>query len=207
MKGTIPWKVAYVANVVGRNAKTLFIDNGQIRSAWRFESVAGNGRPVPWLTFPAIAFVGGIDLTNARVLEFGSGASTEYWSARVREVCSVEGDAEWGARVAARNLPNSRQVVESDPAAYADAGRSFGGTYDLILIDGIERAACARTALDLIAADGVIILDNSDVHPDAREVLAGDSRFVPIDFEGFGPINGYPHVTTAFISRTTSRLR
>lgn len=207
LKGTFPWKIAYVANVVARNTKTLLIEKGQVRSAWRFESVGGDGSPLPWLTFPAISFLATLDLTGARVLEYGSGASTEYWAARVEEVCSVEGDADWAQRVSARGLRNAHLTVPAGAHDYAAAGRSFGGDFDVVVVDGIERIDCAHEALRLAKHDGIIVLDNSDVHPEARAVLAADDRFLPIDFEGFGPINGYTHVTTVFVSRTASRLR
>ncbi len=203
LKGTLPWKVAYVANVVGRNASTLFLAEGQIRSAWRFTSVDGRGNPIPWFTFPAIKFLNALDLSQTRVLEYGSGASTEYWAHRVRSVASVENDRDWAARVAEKGLPNAEAIVEERPADYAAAGRHFGGEFDVVLIDGIERRACAEAALTLVAGHGMIILDNADVHPDARAVLASDRRFLGIDFEGFAPINGYTHVTSVFISRTT----
>jgi hypothetical protein len=187
---------------MGRNAATLFITEGQIRSAWQFASVDGRGNPIPWLTYPAIKFLDTLDLSDTTVLEYGSGASTSYWSRRVRKVASVENNGDWYRSATPEKLRNVDLVLSEVPEEYPEAGRSFGDQFGLVLIDGIEREQCARVALSVVRDDGMIILDNSGSEPGARRVLATDNRFFAVDFEGFSPINGYCHVTTIFISRT-----
>jgi predicted O-methyltransferase YrrM len=45
--------------------------------------------------------------------------------------------------------------------------------FDLIMIDGSNRSACAANAVNLIAEGGIIYLDNSDKHSSAT---GGDTR-------------------------------
>lgn len=44
-------------------------------------------------------------------------------------------------------------------------------TFDIILIDGIKREDCAREACKLINNGGLLILDNSDRHPEVAQYL------------------------------------
>jgi anti-sigma factor RsiW len=39
-------------------------------------------QPVPWLARPVLDFLYQLDLSNARVFEYGGGASTWYWARR-----------------------------------------------------------------------------------------------------------------------------
>jgi len=51
--------------------------------------------PVPWITYPAIAFLSGIVRPEWRVFEFGTGNSTLWWSAKAAEIHSVDHNREW----------------------------------------------------------------------------------------------------------------
>jgi predicted O-methyltransferase YrrM len=122
---------------------------------------------------------------QARVFEYGSGASTVWLARRAREVISVEHDAPWHAVVASRlaSHDNARLVfVPADSERHADAERygsekagwqgrtffeyahaiyRFGGSFDLIVVDGRARGACLEVALGHLAPDGILVFDNS----------------------------------------------
>jgi hypothetical protein len=49
----------------------------------------------PWITFAAAYFLDSLTLENFRILEFGSGASTIYFSKRAKSVVSIEHDDQW----------------------------------------------------------------------------------------------------------------
>ena len=61
---------------------------GWFESVRTRESVDGSG-PCPWITYPALKVLGRIIRPNYRVLECGSGSSSLWWRARVRELVTV----------------------------------------------------------------------------------------------------------------------
>lgn len=154
---------------------------------------------VPWWTFEAADEVAAFlrDRPDARVLEWGSGASTVWLAQRAGTVVSIEHDPAWAARtaraLAARDAANVRlRVVEPTrlvppggvPSAkpgfagldferYADAVDDVSGELDLVVIDGRAREACLVRAIDRLADDGLIVFDNVDRerYRDAIEAL------------------------------------
>jgi hypothetical protein len=140
---------------------------------------------VPWWTYGAIDAVEAWMADRsppARVFEYGSGSSTVWLARRAREVHSVEHHRGFADNlrpllkdagqvtlhvVEARRTPEP--VVRSgkegceglDFADYVACIHSVGGVFDLIVIDGRSRAACLLAARTHIAADGLIVFDNS----------------------------------------------
>jgi len=141
---------------------------------------------LPWWTFDAVdrtdAFLR--SRPQARVFEYGSGASTIWLARRAASVVSIEHDPDWYPVVQAKLAawPNARLLhVPADPVAQTDhsylsekkgwKGRSFRKyvhaiddvpwSFDLIVIDGRARAACLEHVLSRLAPDGMILFDNS----------------------------------------------
>jgi hypothetical protein len=56
----------------------------------------------PWITFPARYFLRRILTRDFRVFEFGAGGSTLFFAKRVKELVTVEHEAEWLKRTAAK---------------------------------------------------------------------------------------------------------
>jgi len=71
--------------------------------------------------------------------------------------------------------------------------------FDVIIVDGMARSACARVAVDRLKPDGFIVFDNSDRddYQDAYQYLI-DAGFARIDYWGPGPINAYEWCTSVF---------
>jgi predicted O-methyltransferase YrrM len=142
---------------------------------------------LPWWTYPAIeevdrflASTGG----NARVFEYGSGASSVWLGRRAKEVHSVEHSGEFVEflRPALAEVPSVhlRHVeapqrgeearVQSqrfgheglDFADYVASIDEVGGQFDLIVVDGRARSASLRQAIPHLAPGGVIVFDNSN---------------------------------------------
>jgi hypothetical protein len=64
------------------------------------DSVEGvSNNELPWIAFSAIDFLKEHAGPEMRVFEYGSGSSTLFWSRRVKEVYSVEHDADWAKKV------------------------------------------------------------------------------------------------------------
>ena len=144
---------------------------------------------LPWWTYDAVERVdeflrsrGG----DARVLEFGSGASTVWLSRRASAVHSVEHDRAWAARVDALlddapdllcrphlHVPevtrSDRPVVPSgapsgrrlDFQTYVDLPATLATAFDLVLVDGRARGEALVRSLPLVAPGGMVLLDDS----------------------------------------------
>jgi len=170
---------------------------------------------VPWWTFKASDEVAAFlaSRPDARVFEWGSGASTAWLSRRAGTVTSVEHDAAW-ARIVRPVLPDNAavQVVEPVPAsgspgeerslkpgfeeldfaAYVDAVDATDGCYDLVVVDGRARGACFHRAITRLTPGGVLVFDNVD-RERYREAIAASP--VPVDVawtRGLTPALPYP---------------
>lgn len=180
---------------------------------------------VPWWTFEAADEVAAFlaERPGARVLEWGSGASTVWLARRAASVVSIEHDPVWAARtaraLAARDAGNVElRVVEPTrlvapggvPSAkpgfegldferYADAVDAVPGELDLVVIDGRAREACLVRAIDRLVAGGLIVLDNVDR---ARYREAIDALGARLDVQWTrGPTPALPYPTRTALVR------
>ena len=107
----------------------------------------------------------------------------------------------WTIRSIGRNqLCLDNVTVHADNNKYAETILD-SGFYDLIIIDGIQRLACARNAVSHLNSGGMIVLDNSDWYEAACLELSENSNLIQINFSGFGPINNYCWSTSVFLHR------
>lgn len=170
---------------------------------------------VPWWTFKASDEVSAFlrEHPDARVLEWGSGASTAWLSRRAGTVTSVEHDPAW-AEIVRPVLPANATVRVVEPVAatgadgeelsekdgfagldfapYVDAVDDTVGSFDVIVVDGRARGACYRRAISRLAPGGVLVFDNVD-RQRYRDAIAGSP--VPVDVEwtrGLTPALPYP---------------
>lgn len=170
---------------------------------------------VPWWTFDASDRVAAFLETRpqARVFEWGSGASTVWLSRRAGSVISVEHDAGW-AELVGPVLPGNAvvRVVPPAPAVgrpgeqrsakagfagldfadYAAAIDTTDGDFDLVVVDGRARNACFHRALDRLAPDGVLVFDNVD-RERYRAAIATTPFAVDVEWtRGLTPALPYP---------------
>lgn len=142
---------------------------------------------VPWWTYRAIDEVGALLSARrgqARVFEYGAGASTVWLARRCAAVSSVEHDAGFAdmmggifnrhANISVRTVEpavlTGGTTARSNRKGYENWGfdayvasiDDVEGAFDLIVIDGRARVACLRHALPRLAAGGIILFDNSD---------------------------------------------
>src|SRR2546421_497353 len=137
---------------------------GHFRSAISRKPVDGRGNPIPWYSYPAIHFLSTINWEDSRVLEFGSGYSTLWWAARAGHVTTIEGDPEWFRVVQSKGgaFPNVRAIFRDDHLAHARAPVLLDETFDVVVVDGGDRYLCAESAAQVVASDGLIILDDAE---------------------------------------------
>lgn len=159
------------------------------------------GEPLPWYTYGAIAFLEPRLREDMATFEYGSGNSTLWWARRVSRVASCEHDPEWFARMAP-HLPTNVtcELVPLGPEGdYSSRVARHLGEFDIVVIDGRDRVACARSAPEALKPDGVVVWDNSD----RAQYSAGYDHlaslgFRRLDFWGMGPINAYGWCTSVF---------
>jgi hypothetical protein len=159
-----------------------------------------DGLPIPWYTFPAIAFLEPRLPLHGAVFEFGMGNSTLWWSRRAASVDAVEHDAAWFAQIAATMPPNvTARLAELDGPDYVNAAAASGKLYSILVLDGRRRVRCMKGSLAALAPEGVVIWDNSerDWYREGYELLA-ENGFRRLDFWGLGPLSHHQWCTSIF---------
>ncbi|GGD18301.1 class I SAM-dependent methyltransferase [Nocardioides daphniae] len=138
---------------------------------------------LPWWTFAAVDEVERhlAATPRARVLEWGSGASTVWLAARAAEVVAIEHDPAWADAMrphlpdnatvrTVASVPSAHPAVGSrkpgferqDFTAYVAAADDVPGEFDLVVVDGRAREACLAAALPRLAPGGMVVFDNVD---------------------------------------------
>jgi hypothetical protein len=123
--------------------------------------------------------------TSQNVLEYGSGESTSQIANRVNSVLSVEHDLHWHEKVE-KTLPKNAKVVhvatkyphdhQKEPIHNADGNPdnfqdyvnyplTLDKKFDLILIDGRCRAACAKVCTQIAHDDTIIFIHDFSIPP------------------------------------------
>lgn len=166
------------------------IENGWLRSYREQQCVDKEGRPLPWYSYSAIHFLEGRLQPGMRVFEFGCGNSTLWYAARVARVDSVDNESHWAERINALCPPHAGVVhVSGTDASYVQQIAASGLEYDLVAIDGRNRIACTRCALEHLAPHGVVVFDDAQRsrYQEAFSLLA-EKGFRRIDFHGVVPM-------------------
>ncbi|MDY6913835.1 MAG: class I SAM-dependent methyltransferase [Planctomycetota bacterium] len=157
-------------------------------------SVANDNQPIPWYTYASAAFLKDRIRPEWSVFEYGSGNSTLWWAELVHKgkVISCEHEAAW-YEIMRDRVPDH---VELHYQALEPEGNYSGfitrhpNRFDVIVIDGRQRLACAEYASGALKSGGVIVWDNSD-REDYRPGfdLLQQQGFKRLEFTGMGPIN------------------
>jgi len=137
----------------------------------------------PWLVPAAIAFIEKELRPEFVGFEWGSGRSTLWFARRVRYITSVEGRRAWydevrswlvkddlAERVSLRlsEVTSEHNFSSEEIERYAQAIDGVGdGSLDFILVDGHFREACLRRVANKLRIGGLLIIDNTDVLPQA----------------------------------------
>jgi hypothetical protein len=183
----------------------LFKDYGWLKSQKAGRCLDAQGLPIPWFTYPAIDFIKQLDLRELTVFEYGSGASTLFWSKRAKEIVSTESDKEWFEEISARSAPNMKVVLASNGVESYVLKIVEHGMFDIIVIDGTgdSRLACSQLAPKHLKPGGFIILDNSDLWLNSAAALR-NADLIQVDFTGLAPLSRHWSTTSIFFSRQYS---
>jgi predicted O-methyltransferase YrrM len=197
-------------NGVARHARTLFAIH-DVSDLSKLD--------LPWWTYPAIEEVDAFLASrngDARVFEYGSGASSVWLGRRAGEVHSVEHSGAFvdflrpalaevpsvhlrhveapqrGAQARVQSQRHGHQGL--DFADYVASIDEVGGAFDVIVVDGRARSACLRQAIPHLAPDGLIVFDNSN-RPRYQEAIL-TSGLAATRFRGWVPSLPYQSETT-----------
>lgn len=181
-------------------ADILWQKLGWLQSAKHARPMDHEGKPLPWMTYPALAWLDHLDLKDSRIFEYGAGWGTLHWAQRARKIASVELRAAWVQELRPRLPSNVTLHGPLDGPDYTECARR-GGPWDVVIIDGSQRLECAKVAVEVLAPGGFIVLDNADWFTDAAEFLRS-SGLTQVDFQGFGPCNPYTWTTSVFLGST-----
>jgi Methyltransferase domain len=171
--------------------------------------VEARGTAIPWYSYPALEWLGPRVKPSDAVFEYGAGNSTVWFGCRTERVVSVEHDSRWLAQVrgmvgenvtllSRSALPDT--VTGHDESPYVASLEEFApGSFDIIVIDGVERVACAGVAIPRLRQDGIVIFDDSD-RPAFRPGIERlhEYGFGRIDFYGFTGQTGTRKCTSIF---------
>ncbi len=155
----------------------------------RAEEVFLHKVPVaPWMAPQSIERLAQLLQPQHRLLEFGSGRSTAWYAARVKEVVSIEPNATWAEKVRGdllhAGLLNCVLVESTIKDVIPDVSQH--GQFDVVIVDGDDewdggsRMDCVAAAKELGAS--IVVLDDSDRawYREAAQVLDAyrQERFV-----------------------------
>ncbi len=103
---------------------------------------------------------------NARVFEYGSGASTVWLAQRCGETVTVEHDKPWLDKFQRQtkgydNVSLLYRPIDNGPDAYVKAIDEFDGEFDMIVIDGRHRSLCLKQAESRLKRGGIVVFDDS----------------------------------------------
>jgi hypothetical protein len=177
------------------------VDTGWIKSFLHREPLDKDGKPIPWLVYPAITFLGERLSGNMLLFEYGCGNSTVYFSQKVKKVMAVEHNKEWLKKAETR-VYNNTEIIFSEldkNGKYCRTILNTGMKYNIIIIDGEDRVNCIVNCLENLTEDGIIILDDSEREEyDSGIKFLLEKGFKRLDFWGISAGVLYHKATTIF---------
>jgi predicted O-methyltransferase YrrM len=142
-----------------------------------------NGKP--WFSHCSIEFLEGRIQPGWLCFEWGSGGSTIWLAELGGQLVSVEHNDEWYSQVDKWLIEYGLKVDLNYiqlTSGYADFILKYPDDhFDLIEIDGRQRAACTQNALPKLKPGGILIVDNSE-REQYQESLATVRRWEHVDF-------------------------
>ena len=183
--------------------ETVEIEYGHLLSVQGSKPLNKAGDPIPWYTYPAFEYLNQLDFQDKDIFEYGAGNSSLFWANKARSVISIESDKEWYVSLKSEMDSNQKLILIEEENDYVNSIFKEHKKYDVIVIDGVYRLACAHAAVQCLAPGGLIILDNSDWFPNTTTTLR-EADLIQVDFTGLGPINYYTWTTSIFLERNFS---
>lgn len=188
-------------SLLGFKNEGYLYDTGWIRSVTANEVADKDGKPLPWLTYPAISFLEKRLGKDMALFEFGCGNSTLYYAGKVALVYSVEHDKLWFDKISG-TLPKNTCLFfcQLEPGGdYCHYAIQTGREFDIIVIDGRDRVNCCKNSIASLKPGGIVILDDAEREKYREGVsLLENEGFKKIEFWGIAPMINYLKCTIIF---------
>jgi len=184
------------------------IAHGFTNSARHGFCVDDDGKPMPWLSRPAIDFLLQLDLADARIFEYGGGASTYYWARQCCSVTCVESNPRWFRQLRNDLNDSVTLLLRRRPEEFSRAILETNVEYDIILIDATPeyRSGCVGPAIDRLAERGMILLDDAPFYKEAAAQLRA-AGLIEVDLTGYCPLEANLQTTALFLKRNFAMPR
>lgn len=180
---------------------SFFLHYGYLRTIPTGKPTDKNGDPIPWMSYDMVEFLDEKLSKEMKLFEYGVGYSTMYFAKKVKSVTSIEHHEDWYNDVSNRlaHMKNVSIKFFELGKGYEDAVKQEQEKFDVILIDGRERATCAINSFENLSDHGVLILDDSnrDQYQSAFDFYQ-ERGFRKISFSGLAPTSFRRHITTIF---------
>ena len=137
----------------------------------------------PWIVQSAVAFLDNYLSTDDVVMEWGSGRSTLYFAKKCKFVTSCEHNQAWfhAMRTKVMRAANVQYLYYETQTWVAS---EMSPSFNIALVDGIERANCAFRAAQLLSPGGLLILDNAERYiPSDSKASSSSLASIEEDFE------------------------
>lgn len=165
------------------------------------QAVDAQGLAIPWVTYAFIDFIKDRLSADLSLFEYGSGNSTLFYAARVKQVYAVEHNEAWYQKILSSKPANVELIYSKleKGGAYCQMANSQQEPFDVIIVDGRDRVNCCKQALTALTPRGVIVLDDSErtEYREAQDFLL-QQGFKVIHFSGISPGLFYPKATSVF---------
>jgi precorrin-6B methylase 2 len=171
---------------------------GWIETRARFRALNTENKAIPWFTYPAVSLFESRTKPEWRILEFGAGMGTIWWSEAVNHVVSLEHDAEWLEYISKNCAAEVLKTSAASSTDYIDPALNTGH-YDVIIVDGLFREECLSVAPGMLTDNGIIILDDAQrfEYKAAIETLLAQ-EFRVLELHGPQPVSKHPGCTAIF---------
>ena len=115
----------------------------------------------PWLTADSVRILDGWISQNDKILEFGSGQSTTWFTTKSKHVISIEHDKDWYQKT--KNIPGAKVILCKTKDKHLSILKKIkNDSIDACLVDGQWRRDCLLEVFSKIKPGGIIILDNAE---------------------------------------------
>jgi predicted O-methyltransferase YrrM len=179
--------------LAGRSAKVLVRHPAVGRELPRLAATRGRSTMrlrLPWLPFRLIDELASVVGPGSRVFEYGGGGSTLWFLDQGAEVTTVEHHDGWADELEARISSAAWTLLRRSAAdAYADYVAAIDdqpdGSLDVVVVDGRERARCARRAVPKVRPGGLLLVD--DIDRDRYRAAVAAIGWPRRDVVGFAP--------------------
>jgi len=185
--------LARQARLMGRSVKVLAKEPSLGREFPRLVGTRARSTmtlELPWLPFRLIDELEERVGPGSQVFEYGGGGSTLWFLAQGATVVTVEHHPEWAAHLRSRVTSDRWTLLERSEAdsyaAYVGAIEEYADdTYDVVVVDGRERARCLTAALPKVRPGGLLIVD--DVDRERYQAAMAATGWPRRDVVGFAP--------------------